>query len=220
MQKYVLIAAGGKGGRMASSLPKQFMMLAGRPVLMHVFDVFMKYDPNIRVVVALPDALHGRWADLCRQHHLFAQHEVVSGGPTRYHSVKNALKHIPEGVLVAVHDGARPLVPLELIARVFTIAERFGNAIPVVEVNDSVRLVDHAMSSPADRNRVRLVQTPQCFRSSLLKKAYQQTYRESFTDDACVLESQGERLYLVDGKPENIKITTPLEAKIAETLIG
>lgn len=216
----MLIAAGGKGRRMASSLPKQFMMLAGRPVLMHVFDAFIKYDPNIRVVLALPEAMHSQWADLCGQFHLFAQHEVVAGGPTRFHSVKNALKQVPEGVLVAVHDGARPLVPLELIARVFTIAERFGNAIPVAEVSDSVRVVDHAMSSPVDRSRVRLVQTPQCFRSSLLKKAYHQSYRESFTDDASVLESQGERLYLVDGRPENIKITTPLDAKIAEALIG
>ncbi len=220
MHKYVLIAAGGKGTRMGSAQAKQFMLLAGKPLLVHAFETFQKYDPNIGFVLVLPEKMHAEWTGLCREHGIYATHEIATGGPNRFHSVKNGLKHIPNDALVAIHDGARPLVSLNLIARVFNIAEKFGNAIPVVETFDSVRLTDHAMSSPLPRERVRLVQTPQCFKSNTIKDAYNHNYKESFTDDASVLETTGERLFLVDGCRKNIKITTKTELAMAEGLAG
>lgn len=219
MQKFALIAAGGKGTRMGSAQPKQFMMLSGKPLLVHVFETFQKYDPNIGFVLVLPENLHAEWDVLCRTHGIYARHEVATSGPNRFHSVKNGLKLIPNNTLVAIHDSARPLVSLNLIARVFNIAEKFGNAIPVVEAFDSVRLTDHAMSSPLPRERIRLVQTPQCFRSNTIKNAYNVNYSESFTDDASVLEAAGERLFLAEGCRENIKITTKTELAMAEGLL-
>ncbi len=219
MQKHVLIAAGGKGTRMDTAQPKQFMMLAGKPLLVHVFETFQKYDPNIGFVLVLPEKMHAEWAGLCRTHGIYAHHEVAISGPNRFYSVKNGLKHIPDNALVAIHDSARPLVSLTLIARVFNIAEKFGNAIPVIETFDSVRLADHAMSSPLPRERVKLVQTPQCFKSNIIKNAYNHNYQESFTDDASVLEATGERLFLVDGCRKNIKITTKTELAMAEGLV-
>ena len=220
MHKYVLIAAGGKGTRMDSAQPKQFMKLSGKPLLVHAFETFQKYDPNIRFVLVLTEKLHAEWADLCREHGIYARHEIVISGPNRFHSVKNGLKYVPDSALVAIHDGARPLVSLNLIARVFNIAEKFGNAIPVIETFDSARLTDHAMSTPLPRERLKLVQTPQCFKSNTIKDAYNVNYKESFTDDASVLEATGERLFLVDGCRRNIKITTTTELAMAEGLAG
>jgi len=220
MHKYVLLAAGGKGTRMDSAQPKQFMMLSGKPLLVHAFETFQKYDPNIGFILVLPERLHAKWEGLCREHGIYAHHQMTISGPNRFHSIKNGLKHVPDNALVAIHDGARPLVSLNLIARVFNIAEKFGNAIPVIETFDSVRLTEYAMSSPLPRERVRLVQTPQCFKSNTIKDAYNVNYKASFTDDATVLEATGERLFLVDGCRKNIKITTKTELAMAEGLAG
>ena len=203
---------------MQSDLPKQFLDLAGRPVLLHVFDAFLAYAPDIRFVLVLPGAYHEFWLQLCTTHGFHAPCQLADSGPTRFHSVKNGLQFIPEDVLVAIHDGVRPLVSSETIARAFHFAEKFGNAIPVVGVSESVRVTDHAMSSSLPRERVKLVQTPQCFRSGNIKRAYNKSYLEHFTDDASVLESEGERLYLIEGNPENIKITTPYDLRVARAL--
>lgn len=208
MEKHVLVAAGGKGTRIQSTMPKQFIELDGKPLLLHVLDAFFHYDPNIHCTVVLSGMHHSRWKDICLKHNCQIKHQLVDGGPTRYHSVKNGLKHIPNDSLVAVHDAARPLISEKLIRRLYDFAQKFGNAIPVIESSDSLRMVDHAMSSPLSRQQVRLVQTPQCFNASLIKRAYNTGYKESFTDDASVLEEMGERLHLVDGEKENIKITT------------
>ena len=219
MEKHALIAAGGKGTRMKSFLPKQFVDLNGKPILLHTLDAFFRYDPNLNITVVLANELHNHWKEICLEHDCETRYQLVDGGPTRFHSVKNGLKHIPNDSLVAVHDAVRPLVSAKLIGRLYDFAQKFGNAIPVIESHDSVRITDHAMSSPLPRQKVRLVQTPQCFHASLLKKAYNTAYKETFTDDASVLQEMGERLYLVEGEKENIKITTTTDLFAAEGIL-
>lgn len=219
MKKYVLIAAGGAGKRMDSAIPKQFIDIAGKPVLMHVFNAFLSYAPDIQFILALPETYNEDWEHLCRKHHFEIHHQQVTGGPTRFHTVKNGLRVVPDDSLVAIHDAARPLVSLATISRVFHFAQKFGNAIPVLKPIDSVRLVEGPGNRPLDREKIRMVQTPQCFHGLLIKKAYNKNYHESYTDDATVLESDGARLFLVDGNPENIKITTPADLVVAETLM-
>lgn len=219
MQKFLLIAAGGIGSRLGSGQPKQFIELAGKPLLVHVIETFQKYDPNINIVITLNRSLHTKWFEICRDHGIYSSHVVTDGGPTRYHSVKTGLTHIPENSLVAVHDAARPLVSLSLIARTFEIAGKFGNAIPVIHPNDSIRFINNGNSSPIPREHVRLVQTPQCFKAIIIKNAYKSTYNSSYTDDATVIEASGERLFLTDGCINNIKITNQADLKIAEALL-
>ncbi len=205
---------------MHSAVPKQFLPIGGRPALMHAFDAFLDYASAIRFVLALPEPFHNDWKTMCRENNFAVQHELVNSGPTRFHSVKNGLKQIPDNALVAIHDGARPLVSPDLVSSVFRFAEKFGNAIPVISPDDSVRMTDHALSSPLPRDRVRLVQTPQCFRSTIIKKAYNKNYHASFTDDASVFEAESERLFLVDGERTNVKITTQTDLIIAEALLA
>ncbi len=219
MQKHVIIVAGGKGSRLGSILPKQFIEVYNKPVLMHTFEPFLRYSSDIQFILVLPEKHISFWERLCLEHAFSIRHKVVAGGPTRFHSVKNALKTIPAEGLVAVHDGVRPLLTPGLVSRVFHFAEKFGSAIPVVPVRESVRLIDQAMSSPLPRNRVRLVQTPQCFRAEILIRSYKKSFREEFTDDATVVEPEGERLFLVDGECLNIKISTDTDLVIAEALL-
>ncbi len=204
---------------MGANRPKQFLLLNDKPLILHSIDTFLRYDPSIHFVIALPESLQPEWDQICREYGVHIRYKLAFGGPARFHSVKSGLKHIPDNALVAVHDAARPLVTLDVIARVFNIAEKFGNAIPVTETADSVRLTDHSNNSPLPRERIRLVQTPQCFRSELLKKAYDKNYTESFTDDATVLEADGSRLYLAEGHRNNIKITTPTDLIVAKAII-
>ncbi len=219
MQKHVIIVAGGKGSRLGSILPKQFTGVCGKPVLIHTFDPFVRYSPELQFTLVLPEKYISVWERICREHSFNIRHRIVAGGPTRFHSVKNALKALPPSGLVAVHDGVRPVITPGLVSRVFHFAERFGTAIPVVPVRESVRLVDHALSTACPRNRVRIVQTPQCFRSEMLINAYNKNYREEFTDDATVVEAEGERLFLVDGEHSNIKISTDTDLLIAKALL-
>lgn len=220
MEKYVVITAGGKGKRMQSSVPKQLMEIAGKPMLLHVFERFLAYSDSLRYVLVLPEAYHGEWKSICNRYHFTTPHTVTGNGPTRFHSVKNGLKHVPHNALVAIHDGARPLVSVETISTAFFFAEKMGNAVPVTAITESVRIKDQALSTPLPRERVKVVQTPQCFRSTQIKKAYDVSYQESFTDDATVLEASGERVYLTDGNTENIKITSPSDKIIAEALLS
>lgn len=219
MKKIVLIAAGGAGKRMGSPLPKQFLEIAGKPILLHVFQTFLSYAPDMQFVLVLPESYHKDWIDLCQKHHFENHHHLVSSGPTRFHSVKNGLRHIPNDALVAIHDGVRPLVSLNTISQVFHFAEKFGSAIPVIKPVESVRTIEGPLSKPLDRENIRLVQTPQCFYGELVKKAYNKNYHESFTDDATVVENEGGRLFFIDGNSENIKITTPADLIIAEALL-
>lgn len=199
--------------------PKQFLLLRGLPVLMHTMDVFYRYSKGISLILVLPHQQLEPWRNLCHAHGFSIPHKLVTGGPTRFHSVKNALQHIPDEAIVAIHDGVRPLVSLKTIAEAFHLAEKLGNAIPVVKVAESVRMVDGAFNKPINRETLRIIQTPQCFRAKLIKDAYKVTYDESFTDDASVLEKAGERIFLCEGNQENIKLTTPEDMNIAEALL-
>ncbi|MFN2394531.1 MAG: 2-C-methyl-D-erythritol 4-phosphate cytidylyltransferase [Bacteroidales bacterium] len=218
-QKYAIITAGGSGLRMNSSLPKQFLPLHGKPILFHTISVFLRFSPDIHIILVLPEEHRERWKSLCSKHHFHPPITLAHGGPTRFHSVKNGLKYIPEDALVAIHDGVRPLVSLRTIQQCFHIASKFGNAIPAVSINESVRLLEGAFSKVISRDSIRLIQTPQCFLASKIKAAYNVNYDPSFTDDATVLENNGERVYMVEGNKENIKITTPEELVIATSLM-
>ncbi len=219
MKRSAIIVAGGSGSRMSSTLPKQFLLLKGKPVLMHSIEQFSRACREIDLVIVLPESHFKTWESLCDQYHLDWPHRIVPGGATRFHSVQNALEFIDGTGLVAVHDAARPLVSVTLILSAFECAEKRGNCIPVIPVHESLRQIECEQSSPVDRNRFRLVQTPQIFRAGLLKSAYCQPFREQFTDDATVVESFGEHINLIPGDPVNIKITTPVDLEIAGLIL-
>ena len=219
MERYVIITAGGSGLRMQNSTPKQFLLLEGKPILFHTIEAFLQFDPQIRVILVLPARQEQLWDHITRQYDLSLPVKKVTGGPTRFHSVKNGLQLVDDQSLVAIHDGVRPLVSQKTISEAFRMAKFFGNAIPVIKMNESVRWVENAFNKPINRDQVKIVQTPQCFRADLIKKAYSIQYHEMFTDDASVLEKGGERIYLSEGNMENIKITSPGDLLVAETLM-
>lgn len=219
MEKFVVLVAGGSGSRMQSALPKQFMLLANKPVLMHSIQAFYKYDKSIHIVVVLPTAQLEQWETICREHNFQIPHQTIKGGATRFHSVQQGLTLVNTGSLVAVHDGVRPLVSQETISAVFTEAEKNGNAVPCIPLNDSIREVNKDTNRALMRENFRLIQTPQCFQSNILKKAMLQPYRDGFTDCASVVESDGVKINLVTGNTENIKLTTPADFIIASAYI-
>ena len=219
MNKYVIIVAGGRGLRMGSELPKQFLLLGGKPVLMHTIEAFYRYDADIQVVLVLPIDHRDYWKSLCSSYHFEIPHRIVDGGETRFHSVRNGLQVIGGTGLVGVHDGVRPFVSKEVIERCYLEAEQKQAVIPVVEVVETVRHLRGDESSTVPRNEYRLVQTPQVFSVPLLKKAYLQPYSPSFTDDASVVESFGEKVFLTEGNRENIKITTPFDLIIGKAWV-
>lgn len=222
MHKYAIIVAGGKGERMGASTPKQFLELNGKPILMHTLEKFRETDPSIEIILALPENQIEFWEGLYHNYQLPKErHQIVKGGATRFHSVQNALKLVKKESLVAIHDGVRPLVSSETIERCFSEAEDKGNAIPVVEVVDSLRHYSEQdkTNEAVSRSCYRIVQTPQCFTSELILRAYEQEFDELFTDDATVLESLGETINLVEGNRSNIKITTSEDIIIAEAFM-
>jgi len=200
-------------------VPKQFLLLAGMPVVMHSLQAFHRAFPRISLVLALPRNQFGLWTELCDLHNFTIPCTLVAGGDTRFHSVQQALTAVEHDGLTAVHDGARPLVSLTLIRSVFTLAEIHGNCVPVIPVNESIREVREGRSTPVDRNCLRTVQTPQVFKVQQLKEAYRQTFREQFTDDATVVESLGATIFLAAGEPVNIKITHPHDLAMAEIIL-
>lgn len=213
----VIIVAGGKGLRAGGELPKQFQSIGGEPMLMHTIRAFHGYDYRMRIVVVLPEGAQPLWLQLCEEHQFTVRHTVVTGGETRFHSVKNGLEEIPEDETVGVHDGARPFVTPGLIGRCFDAAfENQYGVIPVVDEVNSVRLVTGTGSRVLDRKQLKLVQTPQVFPAEGLKKAYETGFDPSFTDDASVAEKWGMEIQLVEGEETNIKITTPFDMTLAE----
>ncbi|MEN8223960.1 MAG: 2-C-methyl-D-erythritol 4-phosphate cytidylyltransferase [Bacteroidota bacterium] len=217
-EKYVIITAGGVGTRMGSSIPKQFMELHNMPVILHSMKAFLNYSDSVKLILVLADELIGDWESLCTKYNIAEMHQVVAGGDTRFQSVKNGLELLGDHGLVAIHDAARPLVSPSLIEQCFREAEIQGNAVPVVPLKDSIREVREGDNRPVDRGAFRLMQTPQVFKSTIIKKAYDQAYRPSFTDDATVAESIGVRINLLAGEEINIKITTREDMLIAESL--
>ncbi len=222
MRKYAIIVAGGKGLRMGSDIPKQFLPVGGVPVLMRTLQAFYAYDAALSLVLVLPASQQDYWQSLCQEHHFTIPHRIVCGGDTRFHSVKNGLDSIlcEEEALVAVHDGVRPFVAREVIEACFQAAQRTEAAIPVVDVVETVRqLTPNGDSRTVSRSDYKLVQTPQVFSLQLLRCAYAQPYDTRFTDDASVVEALGHQVTLVQGNRENIKITTPYDIKVANALV-
>lgn len=220
MERYAVIVAGGKGLRMGSERPKQFLCIGGKPILMHTLEAFYRYDATIHLVLVLPHSHQPLWAELCEEHHFTLPYKLVDGGETRFHSVKNGLSAIPNQGVVAIHDGVRPFLHSNMLDRCFQAVKIQRAVIPVINVVDTVRQQTPDGSQTVDRNAYKLVQTPQLFKTSLLKQAYEQPYTTAFTDDASVVEAMGEKVALVEGSRENIKITTPFDMKVAEALIG
>ena len=222
MDRYAILVAGGKGLRMGSDIPKQFLPLRGRPVLMHTIDVFRRTYPDIHIILVLPREQQDYWRQLCGQHDYDVELCVADGGETRFHSVYNGLSLIPDDArgVVGVHDGVRPFVSPETIRRCYEAAEECGAVVPVVPVVETVRQVlADGGSMTVDRNAYRLVQTPQTFDIQLLKKAYGQPFDPFFTDDASVVEAMGHPIKLVEGNNENIKLTNPADLKLAEGMV-
>jgi 2-C-methyl-D-erythritol 4-phosphate cytidylyltransferase len=220
MKEYAIVVAGGSGKRMDSALPKQFIPLLGRPVLMHTLEAFYNYDSSISIVLALPEQQIGFWRSLCEKHEFNIYHQVTAGGATRFQSVKNALKLVDQAdSMVSIHDGVRPLVPKELIDASFRLAALHGSAVAAVRLKESIRKIDQASSKAIDRSALRLVQTPQTFQYHLIKDAYDIQDSDDITDDAMVAEKAGVKISLFEGSYENIKITTPEDMIVAEAIL-
>jgi len=221
VKRYAVIVAGGKGLRMGGDVPKQFLPIGGKPVLMRTVDAFVKAVPGVSVVLVLPVSQHDYWRGLCVRYRCCQDVAVADGGETRFHSVRNGLSLIPEEEesVVAVHDGVRPFVSAEVIVRCYEEAERCGAAVPVIPVVETVRHLRQGGSVTVPRDEYCLVQTPQTFNTSLLRKAYRQDYRPAFTDDASVVEALGTEVSLVEGNRENLKLTTPSDLAYAEFLV-
>jgi len=219
MKNNIIIVAGGKGLRMGSDLPKQFIPIGGKPVLMHAIEAFYRFDKEIHIILVLPVSHQDYWKGLCREYDFAIPHDIANGGETRFHSVKNGLALVEEGI-VGVQDGVRPFGSTEMIKRCFDAAQAYPAVIPVIDSTDSLReIVDKEKSRIIDRSKIRLVQTPQVFHTEALKKAYETDFQETFTDDASVVEAMGIDVHLVQGEVTNIKITTPLDLKIGELIL-
>jgi len=217
-QKSIIITAGGFGKRMGAIIPKQFLLLDGRPVLIRTIERFLAYDPTIQIILVLPSNQFDFWKALCEEHNFEADFEVVKGGEERFHSVQNGLK-VARGKIIGVHDAVRPLVSIAVIERCFEGAEKYDAVIPVIPVIESIRQVGQVESRAVDRSHFRLVQTPQCFKRNVLLNAYQLKFNSNYTDDASVVEATGIPISLVEGNQENIKITSPLDLKIAHVFL-
>lgn len=214
---YVIIVAGGKGLRMGSDIPKQFLPIGGRPVLMRTMERFRQWSETLQIILVLPKAQQDYWHTLCEAYHFSMPYMLADGGETRFHSVQHGLALIPDDAtgIVGVHDGVRPFPALDVIGRCYDTARQKKAVIPVTPVVETLR---HVTEGTKPRGDYRLVQTPQTFDIQLLKAANRQPYNEGFTDDASVVEAFGHAITMVEGNRENIKITTPFDMAIAETL--
>jgi 2-C-methyl-D-erythritol 4-phosphate cytidylyltransferase len=216
----VVIVAGGTGSRMQSETPKQFLELAGKPVIIWTIDKFLAFDPDIKIILVLPESHLIVWHGIKSRFTLADQVIITTGGATRFHSVMRGLENVGPDEIVGIHDAVRPLVSIETLERCYTEAERSGNAIPVIDVEDSLRTVIGLGNSILDRSRVKRVQTPQVFRAEKIVTAYEHCLNKAFTDDASVYESYFGQISLVEGNIENIKITFPSDMKMAEALLS
>lgn len=205
---------------MQSPTPKQFIRLYGKPVVLHSISAFVEFDANITIILVLPADQLSMWEKIASEYHVPGSVQITAGGETRFESVKNGLALIPEeDAFVAVHDAVRPLVGLKTISAAFNSAGRYGNGIPAIPISDSIRQIESTKTVALDRSKYCLTQTPQTFSVPLLKKAYAQEYKYTFTDDASVLESLGEQIHLVDGNADNFKLTTPVDLVLAEAIL-
>ena len=217
---YVIIVAGGKGLRMGSDIPKQFLPIGGKPVLMRTLERFREYSTELQIILVLPENQQDYWLQLCQQYHFGVKYQLANGGQTRFHSVQNGLALVPDDAdgVVGVHDGVRPFPSIDVIKNCYEAARTAKAVIPVIPVVETVRHLEGEGSVTVSRGDYRLVQTPQTFDIQLLKAANRQPYHDGFTDDASVVESYGHSITLVEGNRENIKITTPYDIVVAEAL--
>ncbi|MBS1681374.1 MAG: 2-C-methyl-D-erythritol 4-phosphate cytidylyltransferase [Bacteroidetes bacterium] len=220
MKEYALIVAGGRGTRINSKLPKQFIGLNGKPILLHTVEAFFNYSDKISMVLVLPETEFGIWNSICAEFNFDKEIVLQKGGDTRFQSVKNGLDNIDGDGLVAIHDGVRPLVSADLIGASFRLAAVHGTAVASVRLKESIRETDQDTTRSVDRSRFRLIQTPQTFDLQLIKKAYQIKEDPSLTDDASVAERAGHKISLFEGSYKNIKITTPEDLTVAAALLG
>ena len=220
MKKAVIIVAAGSGSRMGGEMPKQYLQLLGRPLIVHTLERFKRFDPEMKLVVVLAPTHKELWEQMAASYEIARGVTLAMGGSTRYDSVKSGLKQIDKETLIGIHDAARPLVSQDTLIRCYDAALRTGSGIPVVEMDESVRMLDAKGGSVhMDRSRLKRVQTPQVFRSDRIKQAYQQGYKSAFTDDASVYETVYGAPALVEGNRENIKLTTPADMQLAQLLI-
>ena len=216
---YAVIVAGGSGSRMGGEIAKQFLMLGDKPILLHTIEAFLSLSFPVEIILVVPASLRDYWKNFYKEQRLSFKHTLVSGGITRFHSVKNAMKYVPEGALVAVHDGVRPFVSKDFLESLFAEADEKRAVIPAVKVVDSLRYTDEDGSRPVERDKYVSIQTPQIFHSELLLDAYSQAYNPAFTDDASVVESRGTKIYLTEGRMVNIKITRPEDLTLAQAIL-
>lgn len=217
--KYALIVAGGSGVRMGASIPKQFLLLNNRPVLMNTLDVFYNFDSSLNIILVLPSDQIENWKLLMGQYNFHVPHRLISGGQNRFESVKQGLTLINEDGLVAIHDGVRPLVTSKIIQDGFEAAAKNGSAIAAIELRDSIREKDEKGTKVRNRENYYLIQTPQTFRVDVIKKAYAMAQGKDFTDDASVVEAAGLEVHLIEGSSINFKITTPEDLQLANALL-
>lgn len=218
-QKHLIIVAGGTGSRIKNELPKQFIEINGTPIIVHTLQKFFQYNPSILVYIAVHKDYEAHLKLVLHKFLPDKKIKITVGGETRFHSVKNALSLVPAKGIVAIHDAARPMVSLESITRCFKTAQTHGNATPCISVNESLREVSGKNNKAVNRIDFKIIQTPQCFKVELIKKAFEQNYNESFTDDASVFEKAGHHIILTEGNVENIKITYPNDLILAQHLL-
>lgn len=219
MKKYAIIVAAGSGSRMGTDTPKQYLELAGKPVIVHAIQSFAETFPDISIILVVHRDFIARTSELISGHVNLPAIKVVPGGSTRFASVKAGLMYVPDGAIVFVHDSVRCLLSQNLINRCYIAAMEKGNAIPAIAAVDSVRIASAEGNKPVERNSVRLVQTPQTFHSTILKQAYEDAQSDNFTDDAAVAESAGVSINLIEGETTNIKITHPVDLIIARRIL-
>ena len=216
----MIIVAGGAGTRMGAEIPKQFIELNGKPILMHTIENLQAIDANMQLVLVLPKKQFLFWDELKEKHSFSIPHSLAEGGETRFLSVKNGLVKVADSELVGVHDGVRPFASKKMVDACFEAANHSGAAIPVVPIIQSLRILTDGNSSAVDRNSYRAVQTPQCFQTTILTKAFGSADRTDYSDDATVVEEYGQKIAMVDSNVENIKITTPTDLELAELIVA
>ncbi len=220
MNKYAVIVAGGKGVRMNSALPKQFLPLCDKPILYHTIKAFIDAYADVKIILVLPEDNISYTQMVLQAFTDRIDLTIITGGATRFHSVQNGLQAIDGDGVVFVHDGVRPLLSTSLIHACYDQAVEKGSAIPAIAVSDSMRIVDGEDSRPVDRNKMRSIQTPQTFRADIILSAFEQEYSDEFTDEATVAEAAGYKVALIEGEKSNIKITTPEDMKVAESILA
>jgi 2-C-methyl-D-erythritol 4-phosphate cytidylyltransferase len=220
MKKSMIIVAGGSGTRMGAEIPKQFIELNGKPILMHTLENLHVMDKTMQLILVLPVSQFSVWDELKKKHGFLLRHELAQGGKTRFLSVKNGLAKVVDSDVVGVHDGVRPFPSKQMVEACFAAAISSGAAIPTVPIVQSLRKLNQGISEAIDRNNYCAVQTPQCFQTSILRKAFKSALRTDYSDDATVVEENGQKILLIDGNDENIKITTPIDLELAQLIFS